>query len=54
MRLLNAAKWWKANPEDVGRWSIVDFMDREEYMLIYNHVSSGSDRNENENDWKGR
>ena len=28
------AHWWQLDPDVVGRWDMVDFIDREEYMLI--------------------
>jgi hypothetical protein len=31
---LEVAQWWGVDPQSVGRWSIIDFEDREEYMLV--------------------
>jgi hypothetical protein len=34
MDILNVSTFYRVNPEDVEKWSILKFLDRQEYMFI--------------------
>jgi hypothetical protein len=33
------ADWWKRSPQEVEQWTMVDFSNREEYMMIQIYLS---------------
>jgi hypothetical protein len=40
------AKYWGLNPDVVERWSIIKFMDREEFAMVQLHMSRPKPDNE--------
>ena len=51
------AKWWALDPDLVGRWTMRDFEDREEYMFVQDELSQPRDKNAvqpGETEWAGR
>jgi len=56
---MNVARYWEIDPDAVARWSMPDFTDREEYMLIQcdmaqNNDGGNDDLNPGERYWTGR
>ena len=39
LEILTVAKWWELDPEAVGRWTMPDFTDRQEFMFIQFELS---------------
>jgi hypothetical protein len=56
--MLNLAKWWGVDPDVVKRWTMIDFADREEYMMVQIDVDNPKPGNDSlapdETEWTGR
>ncbi|MCP4537158.1 MAG: hypothetical protein GY832_08415 [Chloroflexi bacterium] len=37
---MTVAKWWGVDPDAVETWSIVDFMNRQEYMQLTSAITA--------------